>query len=604
MLTHLRIQDLATIRDLALEPGPGFNVLTGETGAGKSILVGALSLLFGARASRELIRGGSERAVVTGAFEIAGDPEAGDLLRRLGLEDSEGTLVIRREIRDAGRGRVLVNGEPATVGMLATLAEVLGCVHGQGEDRAVLGASALLATLDARAGLRERALRVRTLHARLVASCARFEARQADERLRAQRLDLLEHQVREIEEARLPPTPGSGEDDEDVVAERARARLARAEDLSLALAAAAEEIYEADGSALDRVARARRALADLGELVPDLGARLASLAEVQAALEDVGRWMADEARATEADPRALESLEERLVVLAGLKRKYGPTLADVREHAVRAAGELAELQDWEATSERLGRELAAAAAAHAGEALELSRLRRAAAPTFQRAVEADLRSLEMPAARFELRWVRATDPSSPVRVADVPVAHAPTGIERACAWFSANAGEEPRPLARVASGGERSRLALVLQALAQEPRRARPGRTWVFDEVDAGLGGEAAACVGRRLADLAAAGQQVFCVTHLPQVAAAATTHHRVAKEVRGRRTTTTLRVVEGDQRLAELTRLLAGRDTPAGRRHAAELLNRLGGERPAREAPGGVGSASNAAEAVVGTRS
>ncbi len=570
MLTYLKIENMATIRELVLEPGPGFNVLTGETGAGKSVIVQALDLALGARARRELVRTGAERGRVTAAFDLSLNPAARDALASLGLRADEPLVVVKREIAASGRHGVLLNGEPATLAMLQSLGAEIGEVHGQHENQALLSTATHAAFIDASGGLERRAARVREAHAGLRALQDELDRLDELERERSQRLDLLSFQVREIEEGELAATPEAGEEDEDQRTAREHERLARAEELGRALEESRALLADDDGSALERVARARRLLEPVATLLPELPALLCELEDATIRIEESARSLASADADCQQGPSRLAVLDERLRVLERLKRKYGPALADVRAHLAGARAELEELSGLEERRGDLVGERDECARSLGKEAGELSRRRRRAGRLLAESVAAELEDLDMPGARLFVEQELVEDERSPVVVDGRAVACGPGGVDRLQLLFSANAGEEARPLARIASGGEISRVMLVLKGRVAG---SAGGRTWVFDEVDAGVGGQAATRVADRLAALAAGGAQVFCVTHLPQVAARAGVHHHVEKRTRGKRTETKGRSLGVEDRVVELARMLSGRSSAAARQHAKELL-------------------------------
>ena len=570
MLTYLKIENLATIRELVLEPGPGFNVLTGETGAGKSVIVESLDLALGARARRELVRTGCAKGVVTAAFDLSLNEAAAGAVEALGLDRGEELLIVKREIAAGGRHRVLLNGEPATLSMLESLGPLLGEVHGQHENQELLRPAAHAAFVDAFAGLGARVGEVRELHAELTAAVEELERIETLERERAQRADLLSYQLAEIEEARLAPAPAEGEQDEDSALARDHERAARAEELADSLAEAARLLADEDDAAAARIARASRVLEPVAGLAEGLADCLPELEEARIRVEECARTIASAQADAERDPAQLAALDERLRLLERLKRKYGPELGHVREHARRAAEELEELGGLDERREELRRRRDDCARRLSSAAGELSKKRRSAGRRLAARVAEELVRLDMPGARLGLEQELVPEASSPVVVGGRRVACGPSGVDRLQLLFSANEGEEPRPLARIASGGEISRVMLVLKGLITG---GAGGRCWVFDEVDAGVGGEAALHVAERLAGLARGGAQVFCVTHLPQVAARADHHASVRKSREGGRTETRSRRLDTAERVAELARMLSGRDSRVARRHAEELL-------------------------------
>ena len=552
MLRRLSIRNLAIVEDVALELGPGLTVITGETGAGKSILVDALTLLSGGRGSSELVREGAERLSVGGELDADGSIRA--ILADAGLPVAD-AIVVRRELGSDGRGRAFIEDEPASVKTLARLGERWIAIHGQSSEQELAEAAAALELLDAFA--EASAEREGASAAAALWSAARAELAALDEsrKNRAQRLETLEYQIAEVEEARL----AGGDEEEELL--RERGRLAHADRIRQAAETALGALSEDEGSAADRLGEAARAFAELAAIDPaeephreeaeDLKRRVADLA---AAARDAGAGI-------EADPDRLTAIETRLDRLARLRKKYGAPVSELPALAAGWKRERDDLANVEDALERRRREERAAADAYDRAARALTARRTAAAPRFSSAVEKEIRGLAMEKARFRIA-LEPSDTSEP-RAA---------GRETARFLFAPNPGEPEKPLERIASGGELSRLQLAIQSVAAGRTRRR-GRTLVFDEVDSGIGGRTAEVVGRKLRELAEH-DQVFCVTHVPQIAALADRHFRAEKrEVRGR-TVATVAGLEGRDRVAEIARMLAGEKVPdTALKHAAALL-------------------------------
>ena len=550
MLLELRIRDLAVLRDLSLRLEPGLNVLTGETGAGKSILVGGLSLLLGERASSEAVRVGAERALVEAVFDISGLPDLRARLEAQGLPDEDGLLLLRREVQREGRNRAWINGSPATAGVLGAFGRALVDLHGQHDHQTLLLADEQRGILDAFAGAEAAAIQVRELHVALGRLVAEREARDARTRELEQRADFLRFQLEEI--GQVAPEPG-----EDARLEAELSRADHAEELAREAGALAEELYAGEGSASELLAGARDRLRRLARL----DASLAELRDlVEAAFHQVteaGRTAGSYADGVEVDPRRAEALRVRLDALHRLRRKYGPELEDVRNHAGALARELEELDGAERTRGALDREAGQAAEALREAAAALTALRARGAERLAAEVQDLLPELGMPGARFQV----ALDPL------DSPGAG---GAERVRFLASLNPGFEPGELARIASGGELSRVMLALKAILARVDRVP---TLVFDEVDAGIGGTVAVAVGRKLAEVASH-HQVFVITHLPQVAARGGRHFRVEKMEEEGVAATRVTPLEGEARILEIARMLGGDpESATSRRHAGELL-------------------------------
>lgn len=573
MLVELRIRDFAVIESAAVECGPGLNVLTGETGAGKSMIVDALTAVLGARLTTDVIRAKADRAVVEARFDLTSDGAAAQWLREQGFDDAD--LVVARDIAATGRSRAWINGRPATVGMLRDLGDLLVEVAGQHEGQRLLRPSAHLDLLDAFAGPEVLVLRAQVagLVARRSGLRAEHQALVVGARERAREIDILTHQVTEIDAARLQP----GEDQDLTVR---RARLANAERLFSVAQAAYGMLYEADGqAAVDHVGRARSTLreaATLDESLAPLADRLDGLATD---LADAAHALARYAASLEARPDELEAVEERLELIRALKHKYGDGLEAIGAFRDEAAASLAGL---ESSGERVAdvtAEIASVERDLRDRCTKLSRLRRDAAARLESEVQRTLGALEMQRTRLTIAFATEPDPNG-LLVDDERVSVGPTGVDRVECLFAPNAGEAPRSLAKIASGGELSRVMLALRhALAE----AEAVPVMVCDEVDAGVGSRTAGAVGRLLAAVAK-GRQVLCVTHLPQIASLANRHFWVDKETSGGRTRVRVHLLEQKERVEEIARMLGGREPSSiAREHAVELLDQAGRQAPAR---------------------
>ena len=550
MLRRLTVKNLAIVEDLEMELDGGLTVVTGETGAGKSILVDALSLLAGGRGSVDLVREGAGRLTVAGEFEAG--PSVRRILAEAGLPDGA-TLLLRREFSPDGKGRVFVEDEPASVRTLAKIGERLVAIHGQNSERELAEREAPLELLDAfaRAGA----------EATATAEAARAwsQARQAREELedsrrgREARLEMLDYQVREIREA----APDEKEE-EDLSVERER--LLHADRIRSSAETALAALSEDEGSAADRLGEAARAFGLLAAIDPRERARVDEIEDVKRRVADLAAAARDAASGIESDPDRLTGIESRLEKLSRIKRKYGGTLADVLALAGRLERERAELADIEDSLERRQREEESARAGYRKAAAALSAKRTATAAKFSAAVEKELRALAMEKAGFQVA-VEAIPGDEP----------RPAGMESVSFLFAPNPGEPAKPVEKIASGGELSRLHLAIQSVTAGLGAA--GRTLVFDEVDSGIGGRTAEVVGRKLKGLAARGQ-VLCVTHVPQIAAVADRHFLAEKTESGGRTVAAVRLLEGKSRIAEIARMLAGEKVPeTAIRHAKALL-------------------------------
>jgi DNA repair protein RecN (Recombination protein N) len=574
MLTTLRISGFAIVDALEVRFGPGLNVLTGETGAGKSILVNALHLVLGGRMSGEVLRDGADEAVVEAIFELPADHRVFARLAAAGLRpgreegDPAATdeLLVRRVASRGGRGRAFVNGALCTVSMLEEVLRGLVDVSGQHEHVSLLDPATHLELLDAHAGLRQAGdgregllQRYRAAHAALAALVRERDALAADEGERARRADYLAFQLAELD--RADPRPGELEALEDE-----RRVLASAEKLREAARAAEALAYGEEGSASERVAQAARALAEAALLDRRLEPTLALLRSAAVELEEAGRELGRYAEAVGGDPERLAVVEDRLELLRALARKHGGSLDAAVARRAEMREELSRLKGGGERLLALAGDLARAGEAAARLARELSAAREKAARGFVAGVRGELEGLAMGRCRLE---VALLPPEGGVPVDGVTLG--PDGAERAELLIAPNPGEPPRPLARIASGGELSR---VLLAVKRTLARRDPVATYVFDEVDAGIGGAVAEAMGRVLADVARS-RQVLCVTHLPQVAAFADRHHRVEKRVAAGRTHAAVALLEAEEeRRREVARMMAGATiTEAALAHAAALI-------------------------------
>ena len=550
MLTELRIRNFSIIESLTLPLARGFNVLSGETGAGKSIIVGALGLLLGERASTDLIRTGADRATVEGVFDIADRPEIATVLDERGIDAEESLVVLRREIAAAGRARAWVNGTTVNAGVLAEIGRLLVNLHGQHEAQTLLDGDAQRLILDAFAGATELARGVESAYDTLAATrreIAELRRRRAEAEKRA---DYLRHVAQEIEGARLV-------EGEDVRLEDEARRLENAEELRELATGISSAIEGDEDTVLDRLGTVERLLSTIQRIDPTL-ARLQELYDTAYYnLEALARELAEYESSVELDPARLDEVRRRRDLLFKLTKKYGATLADVLEAGRQARGELdlvesgdldlRTLVERERSAEQMLQERAAA----------LTATRTAAAERLGRAVDEVLPDLGMPDGRFHAALVPAREIG-------------PTGAELVEFRVSLNVGHEQRPLARVASGGELSRVMLALKTILARLDRVP---TLIFDEVDAGIGGRVGLQVGETMRRVASY-HQVFAITHLPQIAARGHHHILVAKGARGGVTTADVTVLEGDPRVTEIARMLGGDpESDVSRAHARELL-------------------------------
>lgn len=568
MLVDLHIQDFALAGRIAIEFGPGLNVLTGETGAGKSIIIDAVSTLVGGRAGAGEVREGSERALIEGAFVIQPERmrEVLDLVDASPEESDDDTLILVREISAGGRSRCRINGRLANVASLGRVGRALVDIHGQHDHQSLFHPSKHLDLLDALGGDPISRLRdaVSRLAARRQALLDEMERLREGERERARQEDLLTYQIEEIAAASLVV----GEDDE---LEAERARLAHAERLAQGVAQAYASLYEGGGqfqSAVDLAGEALQQLEALAGYDEELAGLTRALEQAVISIQEVARDLRRYQESLTADPGRLAEIEERLELINRLKRKYGATIEEILAFAAASQAELDALTGSTQRLEQIERELAELEAELAKAAVELSAARKKLADQISEAITGRLRALNMSAARFEVAFDVQEDPAG-IEIDGRKLAVTRRGIDRVEFLFSANPGESPRPLARIASGGEMSRVALAIKATMAQ---VDPASTLIFDEVDAGIGGQTAEKVAEALVELART-HQVLVVTHLAQIAARADRHMTVVKEERDGRTTVTVRPLEGDERVWEIARMLDGQATATSFDHAKALL-------------------------------
>src|SRR5687767_7648171 len=529
MIRFLAIRNLAVIESVAVDFEQAFNILTGETGAGKSILVEAVGLLLGGRATQDLIRTGEDLATVEAIFETEDGSE----------------LIVRREITSQGRSRAFINGALATAAALKDLANRLVELHGQHEHQQLLDPAQHLALLDAWADLADERARVAGAFVAVRGLREQLDRLRMDDRERAARLDLVEFQLGELQKANLQ----TGED-EALAAER---QLLRSADTIQRLCGESyAELYDNESAALTALGHVWKRVGELAAIDPRFAPYLDARDGIKAQLEDLAFTLRDFADGIDASPGRLQQVEDRLALIERLKRKHGGTLEDAIAHRDRLAAEHKALTGGQSSIAEIEQQLADAGRAFLNAAREVSEARRTAAPTFARAIEGELAGLAMERTKFEVRLVTS----------EAEGQWTEAGLDSGEFFLSPNVGEELRPLARIVSGGELSRVMLALKTLGARGDEAsgstRSTKTLIFDEVDAGIGGRVATVVGQKLASL---GErfQVLCITHLPQIASCGQTHFLIEKRIQGRRTVTSVTRLEGEERVAEIARMMGG---------------------------------------------
>jgi DNA repair protein RecN (Recombination protein N) len=542
VIRYLAIRNLAVIESAAVEFEQSFNILTGETGAGKSILVEAVGLLLGGRASQDLVRTGEDLATVEAIFE-----------------DRNTEIVVRREITAQGRSRAFIAGALATAAALRELSSRLVELHGQHEHQALLEPEQHLPLLDTWAGLQPQQSEVGKAYQAVQGLRQQLDRLRMDSRERAARLELVDFQLRELASAGL-----TADEDESLTARRQVLRSA--ETIKRLCSESYGELYDSEESVLTRLGRVWKRVGELAAIDPRFIPYLDQRESLKAELEDLALTLRDYSESIDASPDSLEQVEDRLALLERLKRKHGPTLRDALAKRDALAAEHAVLTGGSGSAAAVEDELARASAAFLERARDLSRARRTAADRFARALEAELADLAMEQTRFDVR----------LSVSEQEPHWSERGIDTGEFYLSANVGEDLRPLARIVSGGELSRVMLALKTLAAADH---PGKTLIFDEVDAGIGGRVATVVGDKLRTL---GErfQVLGITHLPQIAAAGATHFSIEKTIRGARTVTSVRKLSPGERVDEIARMIGGANAGAQARASAnELLSTASNE-------------------------
>jgi DNA repair protein RecN (Recombination protein N) len=551
MLLELVVENYAVVERLRVHFHSGLNLLTGETGSGKSIVVDALGLLLGGRASAEMIRTGEARARVAGIFEVRDQAAVRRLLEPAGLEAEDGELLIEREILMSGKSRAFVGSRPVAVALLKDLAPFLGDIHGQHDQQLLFSSEAQRDMLDAFAGNREQLDSAARLYQEWRAAAAELEELERNEQEKLRLLDLWSFQRKEIESAALTP-------DEDTQLENERRVLQNVQKLQESAGTAYDAVYESPESAVALARIASKRVDELYRIDATLDGLREHLKSAELSLQEAAYALRDYLSRLEANPGRLEEVETRLETIARLKRKYGQSIAEILAFLAEVRGQIAGVESAGARMEALRKEQKRLAAEFGKLARGLTEARKSAARRLETRVEAELAQLAMERTVF--------------RVAMTEAAWSPAGADRVEFLVSPNVGEEPRPLEKVASGGEISRLALALKTCLAGPKTSVV-RTLVFDEVDTGVGGSAAEGVGRRLKKLAAA-NQVLCVTHLPQIASFADHHYRVEKQESRGRTVAVIEELDAAARTREVGRMLSGQKlTPEAIKNAEQLI-------------------------------
>jgi DNA repair protein RecN (Recombination protein N) len=552
MLLELIVDNYAVVEHARVRFQSGLNILTGETGSGKSIVVDSLSLLLGSRASAEMIRSGESRARVSGVFSVSLTPEVRESLAEAGIEPEDEELIVEREIAAGGKSRAFIANRPVTTTLLRQLAPLLGDIHGQNEQQLLFTSERQRELIDEYAGARDLCRRVAAAFGHWRETSAKLSDLSANEQEKLRLLDLWTFQRSEIENVK----PRAGEDAE---LENERKVLQNVTRLQESAAAAFETLYESESSANSQLRHAQKRLEELTRIDETLKDTAASLKQAAILIDEASYALRDYLGDLEADPKRLEDVESRLAKLDLLKRKYGGSLEEVLAFRESVAAKINEVENSAGHRPSLEKELAKAAEEYEALARELSRLRAGAAKQLSNEVEQELKSLAMSSTRFHIQVEQG-----PWTV---------NGMDAVSFLVSANKGEDLKPLEKIASGGELSRIALAFKTASQTNEQYEICHTLVFDEVDAGVGGAAAAAIGRRLKKLSRS-NQVICVTHLAQIAGFADHHYAVAKKEKKGRASTEIEELNRGDRTREIGRMLSGdRVTEEALLHAEQLM-------------------------------
>jgi DNA repair protein RecN (Recombination protein N) len=561
MLRFLRIQDFALIRELEMEFAPGLNLLTGETGSGKSIIVDSLGVLLGERFSQEMIRSNCDAAQIEGLFSLDSNEKAVKLLAESGIDSSDDALLIRREVSVGGRGRIFINDKLVTLSLLKSIGESLANIHGQHDQKSLFDLTSHLEWLDRFGKNGEMVAEVRDTFRRLRETALKLESHETNEQERLQRLDMLAFQINEIRRANLQ----RGEKEE---LEGEKNILSNREKIFALATEAHALLYENDSALLAQARHLERILQDLDAFDSSWHAHLEFLRDSIYKLEDLAYAARDYSEDIDFSPERIDQVQRRLSELDRLLKKYGPSLDDILAYAERCERESNALLSHSDISKALKEELAAVEEHYRVVSEKLSTKRHRDAAFLEKEIRKEFQALSMEKMKLGVHF--APRDMTVTGKGRLPSAYGPNGLDRVELMIAPNKGEEEWPLAKIASGGELSRVMLAIQNLC---RGGETGKTLVFDEVDAGIGGRVAEAVGRRLRDISL-DNQVLCVTHLPQIAAFAHQHFSVRKEMVASRTETMVERLEGPERAQELARMLGGAViTETTRRHAQEML-------------------------------
>jgi DNA repair protein RecN (Recombination protein N) len=562
MIKEIRIRNFAIIENLSVNFEKGLNVLTGETGAGKSIIIDALNLLLGGRADTDSIRSGETTAFVEGVFEVT-DPLTLDLIRESGIEMEECELLVKRQISNSGKNRCLLNDSPVTVSTLAKIGDRLVDLHGQHDHQALLHPETHIDLLDLYGKSRDLRDEFAQKFSDYQAQTKKLHSMKMDEQERLQKVEFLNFQLSEIDAAGL-----SEEEEEEIKAESNK--LKHAGKIRAGLQQSQSLLTDDQGSILENLGQVLKELESVLEIDPGLAEMVERSRSAYYELEEVVDSLRSYDRSLEFNPNRLEEIEDRLAEINGLKRKYGNDIPEILKRRELIAEELQQLASNEENRKALEEELKQKEEVLSKLAIRLAEERESAAKKFTGSVEKELKELSMGSVRFGVRFDYPSDDGGFILFRKEKMKATPTGLGTLEFIFSPNPGEEMRPLVKIASGGEVSRVMLALKSILNDQDTIP---VMIFDEVDSGIGGRVAEKVGLKLKKVATS-KQVFCITHSPQIAGLASSHFRIEKEVKGKRTRSSIHLLEYEERVEELARMSSGETiTDASLEHAREML-------------------------------
>jgi len=562
MIKEIRIRNFAIIENLAVNFEQGLNVLTGETGAGKSIILGALNLLLGGRADTDSIRSGETTAFVEGAFEVT-DPATLDLIRECGIEMEDGELLVKRQVSNAGKNRCLLNDSPVTVSTLAKIGDRLVDLHGQHDHQALLHPETHIDLLDLYGKSQELRNEFALNFSDYQTQSKKFQSMKMDEQERLQKEEFLSFQLAEIDATGL-----SEEEEEEIKAESHK--LKHAEKIRAGLQQSQSLLTDDQGSILENLGQVLKELEAVLEIDPGLAETVERSRSAYYELEEVVESLRSYNRSLEFNPNRLEEIEDRLAEINGLKRKFGNDITEILKRRDQIAEELQQLASNDENMKALEEELRQKEKVLSKLAIRLAEKRESAAKNFTASVEKELKELSMGNVQFGVRFDYPSDPDGFILFRKEKMKASATGLGTLEFMFSPNPGEELRPLVKIASGGEVSRVMLALKSILNDQDTIP---VMIFDEVDTGIGGGVAEKVGLKLQKVASA-KQVLCITHLPQIAGLASSHFRIEKQIKSKRTHSTIHQLEHEERVEELARMSSGETiTDASLEHAREML-------------------------------